>query len=604
MRRHLPLPLDFGRPDPRRLGSSRPRPGPRGSGGLGRGLRGLGLGLRLGVGIGLLGLSALGVAAQEPLLSEPAPVPDSLASAISLRRLFSEAVQAEERGRTEEALQLFRQVAEQAGDEPEVMTRMAACLAGLQRFEESRALARRAIQLDSTSAEAHWIEGVTLVHLGRESEAIEPLRRAAAIAPAVRTLDLLAATLERTGRDEELVEVLGQLARLHADPFRMRRAAVLERLGRLEEAIDQYRDIVDEDPSRDDAAERLARLLADLGRQEDLIALRRRRAEVFIEDRDLRRSLIASLIQAGRFEEAEAEIERMRSADPDDPFVELQLGMVEYRRGDSRAGMAHVDAAWRLAPHSPPVVRWRMRLQLAEGMLDSALASARRLRALRPADIEATRVEALAWVDKERADEALPVLAEWAELDRRAIEPLVVTAGLHREAGNWQAGLEAIRGALARAPADTALILEYATFLDRAGHPAQADSVAAALLASRPDDPILLNFVGYMLVERGVELDRAEALIRRALTLRPEEPAFLDSLGWLWYKRGRLDEAQRWLQAAIDKGGGHAEIFAHLAQVHIEGGKPELAEREVRLGLRLAPRDRTLRALLERLERN
>lgn len=538
--------------------------------------------------------------AQEPYLIEPSAIPDSLAADISLRDTFARAVQAEERGRREEALALYMQVAERDPRNSELLIRIASCLAGLRRLEEALEQARAASAVDSTRTEARWIEGLTLVQLGRDAEAVASLRRAAS-SGAARTLDLLAGALERLGRDEELVEVLARLSLHYPDPARQRRAAVLERLGRDDEAIEQYREILRGDPRRDAVAERAARLLLARGRHDELIELQRQRAEALPEERGLRRSLIGSLIQDGRLDEAEAEIERQRQADPLDPYVELQLGMVDYRRGDLRAGMEHIDAAWRLAPDVPSVVRWRMRLQLAAGGIDSALVSAQRLRALRPADVEGARVEALAWIEKGHPQEALEALGAWAELDGRAAEPWMAAAGIHRHRRDWGAALEAVARAHERAPADTAILLEYAVALDAADRRAAADSIAAALLAARPDDPLLLNFYGYMLVEREHDLDRAEDLIRRALARSPEEPAFLDSMGWLWYKRGRLEEAARWLQRAIELGGRHPEIYAHLARVQIDMGRQTEAERTIRLGLGIEPHDLELRGLLEEI---
>ena len=69
-------------------------------------------------------------------------------------------------------------------------------------------------------------------------------------------------------------------------------------------------------------------------------------------------------------------------------------------------------------------------------------------------------------------------------------------------------------------------------------------------LKASPDEPLLLNYLGYNSVERGENLDAAEAMIRRALALRPDDASITDSLGWALYKRGRLPEAIETLQKA------------------------------------------------------
>jgi Flp pilus assembly protein TadD len=531
-------------------------------------------------------------------------MPESTAARTAAWASFSMAVLAEQAGREEEALRLFREVAARAPDDPEVQTRIAACLLSLGRLEAALEQARQVTARDSTLAEPLWIEGVALVRLERAAEAIAPLRHAARITPATRTLDLLAALLEREGRDEELLGVLDQLARTQPGVYRLRRAGALERLGRHDEALTAYQELITEDPAREDVAERMSELLTELGRMDDLVAMHRLRVEARPEDRALRRSLAAALIQAERYGEAEAELKKLRAQDPDDPLVVLQLGLVDYRRGDAQAGMQHIDEAWRMAPNSPPIVRWRMRLQLAAGMIDSALASAVRLKDLRPADTEALRVEAIAESEKGNVTDALRALQDWTELAPKATEPLMMAASLLRETRAWGRALDLIRLAMSRAPQDTAIALEYASCLDAAGRPASADSIVVPLLQARPTDPVLLNFYGYLLVERGSDLARAESLLRRALELEPENPAILDSMGWLWYKKGRLGEAEGLLRRAIDRGGRHPEIFGHLARVQLARGRRHEAEQTIRSGLVIAPRDRNLQDLRLEIGRN
>ena len=99
-----------------------------------------------------------------------------------------------------------------------------------------------------------------------------------------------------------------------------------------------------------------------------------------------------------------------------------------------------------------------------------------------------------------------------------------------------------------------------------------------------------------------MRIGEAQRLIVRAVELEPENPAFLDSLGWLWYKKGDLEKAEHWLQAAVEKGGRHPEIFGHLARVQIERGRIAEAEGTLRLGLTWDPDDVELGRLLETLE--
>lgn len=77
---------------------------------------------------------------------------------------------------------------------------------------------------------------------------------------------------------------------------------------------------------------------------------------------------------------------------------------------------------------------------------------------------------------------------------------------------------------------------------------AEADFRAA--LALRPDQPQVLNYLGYSLVERGEKMDEALAMIETAAAARPDNGAIVDSLGWVYFQLGRYEEAVVHLERA------------------------------------------------------
>lgn len=88
-----------------------------------------------------------------------------------------------------------------------------------------------------------------------------------------------------------------------------------------------------------------------------------------------------------------------------------------------------------------------------------------------------------------------------------------------------------------------------------------------------PNEPLLLNYLGYNSIERGQNLVAAEAMIRRALELRPGDPSISDSLGWALYKRGRLPEAVDTLQKASMSDPAQSEINEHLGDALYQSGR-------------------------------
>ncbi len=83
-------------------------------------------------------------------------------------------------------------------------------------------------------------------------------------------------------------------------------------------------------------------------------------------------------------------------------------------------------------------------------------------------------------------------------------------------------------------------------------------------MAIAPEQPLILNFLGYAKLERGEDLDAAEAMIRKASALAPDDASITDSLGWALYKRGRYADAIEALQRAAAKDPQQPEIHEHL----------------------------------------
>jgi tetratricopeptide (TPR) repeat protein len=117
------------------------------------------------------------------------------------------------------------------------------------------------------------------------------------------------------------------------------------------------------------------------------------------------------------------------------------------------------------------------------------------------------------------------------------------------------------------------LLLLRADALEQAGRWPEARGALEQSLALAPEQPLLLNFLGYGKLERGEDIDAAEGMIRKASELAPENASIIDSLGWAQYKRGKVAEAITTLQRAAEKDPGQAEIHEHLGDALYRSGR-------------------------------
>jgi tetratricopeptide (TPR) repeat protein len=105
----------------------------------------------------------------------------------------------------------------------------------------------------------------------------------------------------------------------------------------------------------------------------------------------------------------------------------------------------------------------------------------------------------------------------------------------------------------------------------------QAEQQFRKVLDANPANAQVLNYYGYMLADRGVRLDEATSLIRRAVSQEPNNGAYLDSLGWVYYKQNKLAEAEDYLRKASGRSGHDPTILGHLADVYMKLGQTERA---------------------------
>ncbi|HSW12913.1 MAG TPA: tetratricopeptide repeat protein [Solimonas sp.] len=218
-----------------------------------------------------------------------------------------------------------------------------------------------------------------------------------------------------------------------------------------------------------------------------------------------------------------------------------------------------------------------------------------------------------------------------------ALEALMRRAAVQAESGHLKEGLEALRQARSQLPplaprfyrAETELLMDHgrteealallneavdefpdddeliysrSLAFERNGQLPQAEKDLRKLLEQNPDDARALNGLGYMLLVNTSRVDEAAGLIRRAHELEPDDAAIIDSLGWAEYKRGRKQEALKYLQQAYDKF-PDPEVAAHLGEVLWTLGEKDRARGIWDKALADDPEHRVLKETVQRLAR-
>jgi tetratricopeptide (TPR) repeat protein len=88
-----------------------------------------------------------------------------------------------------------------------------------------------------------------------------------------------------------------------------------------------------------------------------------------------------------------------------------------------------------------------------------------------------------------------------------------------------------------------------------------------------PDQPHVLNYLGYSWIDQGINLDEGMRMIRRAVEQRPDDGYIVDSLGWAYYRIGNFEEATKHLERAVELKPDDPTINDHLGDVYWKTGR-------------------------------
>ena len=195
--------------------------------------------------------------------------------------------------------------------------------------------------------------------------------------------------------------------------------------------------------------------------------------------------------------------------------------------------------------------------------------------------------------DAKRPDEAIATLRALAEARPDRPEPYAALGDVERRASRFADAAEAYDKAVAAlgttTPASWTLFYERGVAFERSARWPQAQADFLHALELSPDQPLVLNYLGYAWTERGEQLPRARQMLERAASLRPEDGAIIDSLGWVLLRMGDTAEATARLERAVELQPEDASINGHLGDAYQAIGRLREAEFQWRRALNLNP---------------
>lgn len=530
-------------------------------------------------------LFLLGACATAPGGGASTP-PGEIASAQSSYGMFLAGESAMNNGRNSEAARFFDQA--RAGSGGDVMIAERAFMSALLAGDVTRAVAD--LPSDANTSEATKRLGRLVVAVedlaqgkGKDAQAllngegmVFPHKSAAALlAPwaAAQAGDVEGSLVRPQVRGDRLVDYFGQLGQASLferakrydeaetdlkaltsvpNPSEMAvlaYGAFLERRGRKVDALALYGQQLAREPSS--LAVKAAQARASAGKSAPALpSIREGAAEALLAPTE-------SMIAAKQTELGLAYLRLMLRLDPgrDEAWVIL---------GDVMASSGDTDAARAAYAHPKP------------GSLEYATAQAKLAWTYQGAD------------DKETALKIARAAAAQGDADSR-----VNLADLLKANERYAEAVQVLDGVIAeRKDPDWRLFYSRGTALERLGRWPEAQADLQAALKLKPDEPELLNYLGYSWIDRGEHLQEALAMVQKAVASDPRSGAMIDSLGWAYYRLGDYKRAVENLEQAVELEAGDPEINNHLGDAYWKVGRRDEAEFQWRRVLTLKPDDK------------
>lgn len=282
------------------------------------------------------------------------------------------------------------------------------------------------------------------------------------------------------------------------------------------------------------------------------------------------------------------------------------MGITLHYAGDLASGLTFMQMAAFIEPNFDYTYVNMMVAYADKGRYTEAVKAAEKIKKDSPYYWDAALQRADALVKMKKKKEALALLDRLANERKSDTRALVAKGDVYRQDKDYKKAKEIYSQAITR---DKKLsdkhnwTLYYARgiCLERLGEWEEAEEDFLYALELKPDQALVLNYLGYSWIEQGKNLERAQEMVRKAVDLRPKDGFITDSLGWVLYKLGKYEEAVKYLELATTLELHDPTIHDHLGDAYWQVGRKIEARFEWEKVLKMNPSEELEKTVREKL---
>lgn len=255
----------------------------------------------------------------------------------------------------------------------------------------------------------------------------------------------------------------------------------------------------------------------------------------------------------------------------------LNLATALNRSGGEAFVRLYLNYAAALLPQSDSVLIQLAGIAEQQGDAEGAISYYEQIPSASPLKRIAELQLGLNLADLKRHDEAIAHLKEALARDENDMRAYLSLGGVYASQENFRAAADLYERAVKHIPepnrSDWTIFYQRGIAYERLKEWDKAEPNFQEALKLYPDQPQVLNYLGYSWVDMNINLDEGLGLIQRAVDLRPSDGYIVDSLGWAFYRLGRYEDAVRELERAVGLMPADPVLNDHLGDAYWRVGR-------------------------------
>lgn len=331
-------------------------------------------------------------------------------------------------------------------------------------------------------------------------------------------------------------------------------------------------------PDFSEAAYALAGVLKKMGKETEGMKLLKSFQDKYGPQKDMARVLSQYYLGSEDYDRAYEQLSYLEGFERDNLNVKVQMALILVERQRYEEAAERFEEILLQSPESDKirfylgaVYEELSRWELAEENYDKVPASSTYY-------VDAVIHQAQIVHRQKSLPKAIEIVEKAIELRADQAPLYAYLASLFDESKQFTKAEKMLADATEKFPKNAQLQFFLGSIYDRVGKTEKMTATMRKVLEIDPEHAQAMNYLAYILADKNLNLEEAEALARQALDLQPQDPYVLDTMGWVFFKQGRMDLSIQYLEAAYKLRADEAVIVEHLADAYFKMQMVQKAE--------------------------